>query len=79
MSKALSSVEPLLGRFFMMKLAVVVVVVVRTGNGTSLGFDLSVSSGAGAKLRCLRGVPGHPCRNENSVLIIKFSLHKSES
>jgi len=46
MSKALSSVEPLLGRFFMMKLAVVVVVVVRTGNGTSLGFDLSVSSAA---------------------------------
>ena len=42
MSKAFSSAEPLLGRFFMLKPAMVV----GTGNGTSLGFDLSVSSAA---------------------------------
>ena len=31
---------------------------------------------ARAELGCVWGVPGHPRQNKNSVLIIKFSLHK---
>jgi len=34
---------------------------------------------AGAELGRLRGVPGHPRRNENSILIIKFPPYKLES
>ena len=60
-------------------LAVLIFQPVRDGRQVDAGQRRRAACRPGAELRWPQRVPGHPQRNENSMLIIKFPPYKLES